>query len=94
MRKHFYYDDIKGTFYDQYGTPFYSVKGHEVISIKPDQIAHAYGTYIGDIWMYRAEDCEYYIRVQQYHREFAFSPDADYFYEDENGRFIYLKVEG
>lgn len=92
--KEFCYDDIKGILYDQYGTPVYSVKGHEVINIKPDQITHAYASGIGDMWFYCAEDCDYYIQVKQYNRRFPVSPNADYFYEDENGRVIYLKVEG
>ena len=94
MRKFYYYDSVKGTFYDQYGTPFYSVKGHEVISIKPDQIMHAYASGIGDVYCYRAEDCDYYIQVKQYNSDNINLLDADYFYKDENDRFIYLKVEG
>ena len=94
MRKEFYYDDIKGTFYDQYGTPCYFVKSYKIISIKPDQIVHAYASGIGDIWLYRAEDCDYCIQEKQYDSDNMNLLDADYFYKDSDGRIIYLKVEG
>lgn len=92
MRK-FYYDSVKGTFYDQYGAPAYSVKDR-VISIKPDQIMHAYASGIGDVYCYCAKDCDYYIQVKQYNSDNINLLDADYFYKDSDGRTIYLKVEG